>query len=272
MSTRPAVLPGDRPARGSREPGTFADRFALLAECLLTGVYVLIASLGVITLPAALAAGVAHLRRHLAGRSTRIGRFARDWWSAARDLWSLGVAAVVLAVVLAGNLRIAASGLIPGAEAVRWLSPAVAALAAVVLLRVVGAWSAPSDDGTARAPTPPGALTEPPASTGARADAPIPQDARSDTPTSEDTPPESRLPTSARTTSTRLPGLVGRAVRDVVTDPGGGALLLVALGLSGVLVWMLTPLVAVVGGLLCLAVVAVDARRRPKPPSAGHAP
>ncbi|WP_201850149.1 hypothetical protein [Myceligenerans indicum] len=197
------------PPRSTR---TFADTFALLAECLLVGIYVLVASLPVVTLPAALAAGTAHLRRHLAGRGTDIGRFARDWWDAVRALWLLGVAGVVLAAVLGVNAQIAASGMLPGGAAVRGASLAAGAVAAVVVLRTAGAWPRLGDGawGTAR-------------------------------------------------------GLVAGGMRDAGKDPAGSLLLLVALGLCGLLVWMLTPLIAVVGGLLCLAVVAVEARAGTRP-------
>ncbi|GAA1848806.1 hypothetical protein [Myceligenerans crystallogenes] len=196
--------PPVRPAR------SLHDSFALLAECLLVGVYVLIGSLPVITLPAALAAGCAHIGRHLAGERTDLARFARDWWSAVKDLWLLGVAALVLAVLLTVNVQVAASGALPGGDVVRWVSLAVGAVGAVVVLRVAGRWSrvnGKSDDDGARARD-----------------------------------------------------LVPLAARVAREDPTGSLLLLLALGLCGVLIWMLAPLVIVVGGLLSLAVVAVEHR------------
>lgn len=50
------------------------------------------------------------------------------------------------------------------------------------------------------------------------------------------------------------------AARLSAADLGGSALLVSAVAACGVLVWMLMPLVIVVGGLLSLAVVAVDRR------------
>ncbi|GAB4084616.1 DUF624 domain-containing protein [Myceligenerans cantabricum] len=200
------------PARPARPARTWTDSFALLAECLLTGVYVLVASLALVTVPAALAAGTAHLRRHLSGQATDLGRFARDWWAAVRELWVLGAAGTVLAAILTLNVQVAASGLLPGGPAVRWVSLAVGTVSAVVVLRVTGVWSLP-DGGRGR----PG--------------------------------------------EARPGGLVLSAVSSVRQDPAGSLLLVVAIGLCGLLVWMLAALSVVVGGLLCLAVIAVESRR-----------
>ncbi len=68
-----------------------------------------------------------------------------------------------------------------------------------------------------------------------------------------------------RTAGTWSPGRGGvPAVRDAarraVDDPAGSALLVVAVGLCGVLVWMLVALLLVVGGLLVMAVLAVEHR------------
>lgn len=224
-AARPATpaRPGARGARG------FHDSFALLAECLLTGVYVLIASLPVVTLPAALAAGTAHLRRHLTGEATDIGRFARDWWAAVRTLWAVGVGAVVLGTILTVNVQLAASGMLPGAGPVRWVSLAFAATAAVLLLRASGRWRSSSGGDPSR-------------------DDAVPGD-------------------TSRHLDGREPGIVRGGAGDLVEDPVGSLLLLLALALCGVLIWMLTPLVVVVGGLLCLAIVAVEFRRNPHDPA-----
>jgi len=48
-------------------------------------------------------------------------------------------------------------------------------------------------------------------------------------------------------------------------DLGGSALLVAAVVLCGVFVWMLPPLALLAGGLLAMAVVGVEARRRPGP-------
>jgi hypothetical protein len=129
----------EQPERARRVPGE--SRFALLGETLLTGLLVLVGSLPVVTLPAALAAGVAHLRRHLGGYDTSIRTFVRDWLAAVRGLWLLGVLLVVAVVVVVLNTGLATSGALPGAAAVRWVTWAAAVCAAVVLVRAAAAWS-----------------------------------------------------------------------------------------------------------------------------------
>lgn len=51
------------------------------------------------------------------------------------------------------------------------------------------------------------------------------------------------------------------AARLSADDLGGSVLLVAAAGLCAVMVWMLLPLLVVIGGLLALAVVAVERRR-----------
>ena len=57
--------------------------------------------------------------------------------------------------------------------------------------------------------------------------------------------------------------LVRDGARGIPEDPVGSLLLVAALGVCAVLVWMLTPLIIVVGGLVSFAVVAVGFRRPP---------
>ncbi|MFD6142718.1 Poxvirus protein I5 [Promicromonospora sp. NPDC060271] len=219
-----------QPAGGRRVAGE--SRFALLGETLLTGVLVLVGSLPVVTLPAALAAGSAHLRRHLGGYDTSVRTFARDWLAAARGLWALGALLPLAAGAVVLNTGLTASGALPGASVVRWVTWGAAACAAVVLVRAAAAWS---DDEPA--PGSPGASPG----------------------------------TSRGTESGSRPGLVSgpggawvlvsRGAVRARDDLAGSALVLAALVMCVVLVWMLTPLVLVTGGLLSLAAVAVETRR-----------
>jgi hypothetical protein len=113
---------------------------------------VLVGSLPVVTLPGALAAGVAHLRRHLGGYDTSVRTFVRDWVAAVRGLWLLGALLVLAVVVVVVNTGLTASGALPGSSAVRWVTWVAAACAAVVLVRAAAAWSdddaAPGSDAT----------------------------------------------------------------------------------------------------------------------------
>ena len=60
-----------------RYPGA-QGAFALLGEVLWVGILVSVASLAIVTAPAAVAAGVRHLDRYLHARQSDIGMFARD--------------------------------------------------------------------------------------------------------------------------------------------------------------------------------------------------
>ena len=82
MSTMDAPQASLRP-----DPGIPVNRFALFSETILAGVIVLLLSVPLVTAPAAYAAGVAHLERHLSGRDDSLrslwGNFPR---SASRQL------------------------------------------------------------------------------------------------------------------------------------------------------------------------------------------
>jgi hypothetical protein len=138
-SQEQADEPEEQPERG--RPVAGESRFALLGETLLTGLLVLVGSLPVVTLPGALAAGVAHLRRHLGGYDTSVRTFVRDWVAAVRGLWLLGALLVLAVVVVVVNTGLTASGALPGSSAVRWVTWVAAACAAVVLVRAAAAWS-----------------------------------------------------------------------------------------------------------------------------------
>ncbi|MBB0243959.1 hypothetical protein FNQ90_07520 [Streptomyces alkaliphilus] len=122
---------------------------ALFGETLLTGVVVLVLTLPLVTLLPALAAGTAHLRRHLAGDSERIGDLLRDFVTAVRDLWAAGLGFLAGALVLVWNATLAEAGVIPGATLMLPVSLALLGGWGVLLLRVAAAWS---DTGSRRAP------------------------------------------------------------------------------------------------------------------------
>ena len=54
-----------RRKRGEYRESVLAERFGLFAECLLTGVWIAVVSLPLVTYPAAFAAGARHLRRRI---------------------------------------------------------------------------------------------------------------------------------------------------------------------------------------------------------------
>lgn len=191
--------------RGALAYGT--TRFALFGEVLFVGAIVLVLSLPVVTAVAAVAVGVRHLRRHVVGETDSVRRLLRDLLPALRDLWPLGLFTPVALVLLAYNVWLGETGVLPGGQAVSAVSVVVGAGVVVVALRVAGTW----------------------------------------------------VPGQHWWLSVRA------AVRRAGRDFGGSLLLIAAVVMCGVLVWMLTPLVLVVGGLLVLAVLAVE-HRRGQPP------
>ncbi|MEV8037226.1 hypothetical protein [Streptomyces sp. NPDC086182] len=81
-------------AKSRRTPGesVIAERFAVFAECLLTGVWIAVASLPLVTVPAAFAAGARHLRRRTAHEGGGWREFVADFRAAVRGGWLVGVA------------------------------------------------------------------------------------------------------------------------------------------------------------------------------------
>ncbi|MFD4375815.1 hypothetical protein [Streptomyces sp. NPDC058486] len=125
------------PVRGAR----FLARFGVFAECLLTGVWIAVAALPLVTLPAALAAGAGHLRRSVEGEETGARSFAADLRAALRGGgWAAGLGyAATLAVVLA-DLSLVRALPVPGGRAAGALAILAALWATVTLLRAATAW------------------------------------------------------------------------------------------------------------------------------------
>ncbi|MFJ5839513.1 hypothetical protein ACIQGO_22585 [Streptomyces shenzhenensis] len=120
-------------ARGKprREP-VFADRFGLFAECLLTGVWIAVAALGVVTYPAAFAAGARHLRRRTAHERGGLREFVADFRAALRGGWAVGVAGWAAAALAWVDVQAVRAGL-PGGPLV-----GAAGLFALIGLAVAG--------------------------------------------------------------------------------------------------------------------------------------
>ncbi|MET9498496.1 hypothetical protein [Streptomyces sp. NPDC006552] len=113
--------------------------FSVFAECLLTGVWIALASLPLVTAPAAFAAGSRHLHRHLGHHPASHREFTADLRRAARHGWLAGLAGLAVCAAVWTDLRVARSGL-PGGR----LAAAVAVLAllgtAVTVLRAAAVW------------------------------------------------------------------------------------------------------------------------------------
>lgn len=133
-----------RPEGATPEGATPAVRrgaaFALLAEVLLSGAVLAVASIPLVTAVPALAAGAGHLRAHLTGDTDSIGGLLRRLVVAQRGLWAVGLAVPALLLVLAFDAWLAATGALPGGPVVTGVCAAVASAALVLPLRLAGTW------------------------------------------------------------------------------------------------------------------------------------
>jgi hypothetical protein len=135
-----SIMDSTTPAAHQHEPIP-VNRFALFSETLLAGLLVLVLSIPLVTIPAAYAAGIAHLKRHLVGRDDSV----RGLWSLFKEAlpgsWKLGLTTAAAAVVIVLNLLLAWVGQLPGRGVVLPATLVLAAGAAIVLLRTASAWS-----------------------------------------------------------------------------------------------------------------------------------
>lgn len=100
-------------ARKPPRESALAERFALFAECLLTGVWIAVASLPLVTYPAAFAAGARHLRRRTAHEGGGGREFVADFRAAVRGGWVAGLADWAAAAAVWVDVQAARAG-IPG--------------------------------------------------------------------------------------------------------------------------------------------------------------
>jgi hypothetical protein len=135
-----SIMDSTTPASGhdDRIP---VNRFALFSETLLAGVLVLVLSIPLVTIPAAYAAGIAHLERHLSGRDDSLRALWGTFRSALPGSWKLGITTAAAAVVIVLNLLLTMVGQLPGQAVVLPATLVVAVAAAILLLRTAAAWS-----------------------------------------------------------------------------------------------------------------------------------
>lgn len=135
---------GSGPTLEERDPARFPGAkgaFALFGEVLLTGLLITAAGLLVVTLPAALAAGIRHLRRYVEAEQSHVRTFWHDWRAALPGGTAVGLAGVVLALVLTLDIRLAGSGALPGGPVIALVGWAGLIVGATVLLLAAGAWT-----------------------------------------------------------------------------------------------------------------------------------
>lgn len=212
--------PGKTPA-GESEPLP-VNRFALFAETLLAGVIVLALSLPLVTMPAAYAAGIAHLERHLAGRDDSVRSLWSTFRSALPGSWKLGITTAVATVVVILNLLLATVGQLPGRAVVLPATVLLATAGAVLLLRTAALWFGSASRGPGSAPE---------SAEGAKH-------------------------------SDAWARALSAAKQESLRDWTGSLLLVAALFMTVVFVWMLQALVLVVPGTLVLAAAAIKIRAR----------
>ncbi|AUZ87686.1 hypothetical protein ACX80U_01055 [Arthrobacter sp. TmT3-37] len=102
-----------RDGSGLRWPGASA-RFALFGEVLWVGVLCCVAGLGIVTIPAAFAAGSAHLHRFLRAEDSSLRHFAADFTAALRTGWLVGLGVVLGVALLLLDIVVAAARILPG--------------------------------------------------------------------------------------------------------------------------------------------------------------
>ncbi|MGO4145467.1 Poxvirus protein I5 [Paenarthrobacter sp. YAF11_1] len=127
--------------KSSGKPGIPVNRFALFAETILAGVIVLLLSVPLVTAPAAYAAGVAQLERHLSGRDDSLRSLWGNFRRALPGSWKFGITTAVAAVVIVLNLLLALVGQLPGRAVILPATLILAAAGAILLLRTAANWS-----------------------------------------------------------------------------------------------------------------------------------
>ncbi|WP_228484702.1 hypothetical protein [Microbacterium cremeum] len=143
-AARRADASGSGPTLAERAPARFpgaTGAFALFGEVLLTGVLVAAGSLAVITLPAALAAGIRHLRRYVNAEASHARTFWQDYRRALPGGLVVGMVGAVLALVLVLDIDLAGSGALPGGPAVAVVGWTGLVACAVALLVAAGSWT-----------------------------------------------------------------------------------------------------------------------------------
>ncbi|MGW7729666.1 hypothetical protein ACWGJ6_41155 [Streptomyces canus] len=116
------------------------ERFALFAETLLTGVWIAVACLGLVTYPAAFAAAARHLRRRTGHEGGGWREFVADFRTAVRRGWLVGVAGWAAGAAVWVDVQAARAG-IPGGPLVGAVGLFALIGLAVAGLRAAAVWT-----------------------------------------------------------------------------------------------------------------------------------
>ena len=143
-AARRADLSGAGPVREERTPLRFpgvTGSFALFGEVLLVGLLITAGGIVLVTLPAALAAGIGHLRRYLNAEASPQRQFWRDFLKALPGGLVAGLVALVLVLLFVLDIDLANSGALPGGAAVAVVGWVGLAVVGVALLAAAGLWT-----------------------------------------------------------------------------------------------------------------------------------
>lgn len=135
---------GSGPTLTERAPARFpgaTGAFALFGEVLYTGLLVTAAGIAVVTLPAALGAGIRHLRRYLAAEASPAKAFWTDVRAGLAGGIAVGVTAIALVLLLLLDIDLANSGALPGGAAIAVVGWAGLGAVAVAVLAAAGRWT-----------------------------------------------------------------------------------------------------------------------------------
>ncbi|MGY1581747.1 hypothetical protein [Streptomyces sp. MN13] len=127
-------------ARAPRKEPVLGERFSVFAESLLTGVWIAVACLGIVTYPAAFAAGARHLRRRTAHTAGGLREFAADFRAAVRRGWLVGLAGWAAVAAVWVDVQAARAGL-PGGPLVGAAGLLALIAAAVAGMRAAATWT-----------------------------------------------------------------------------------------------------------------------------------
>ncbi|MEU3254971.1 hypothetical protein [Streptomyces sp. NPDC006997] len=128
------------PRRKEPRGPVFGERFSVFAEAMLTGVWIAVACLGLVTYPAAFAAGARHLRRRTTHVSGGLADFVVDFRAALRGGWAVGLAGWAAAVAVWVDVEAVRAGL-PGGPLVGAVGLFALIGATVALLRASALWT-----------------------------------------------------------------------------------------------------------------------------------
>ena len=143
-AARRAAESGSGPVAGDAEPQRnpgARNWFGLLGEVLTVGILVTLASVPLVTLPAALAAGVRHMRRFLRAEESTFALAWNDFKAAFVGGIGVAVATAALVLVLLLDIDLANSGALPGGSLIAVVGWVGLAALGVALFTAAGLWS-----------------------------------------------------------------------------------------------------------------------------------